>query len=73
MEAARLQYKCRLCGERYRGLLISETKAHEILNCIITGKPNLPGGSMPSMFGRHSDCKGGYGVSDIIGYIIEEY
>lgn len=63
METARFQYKCRLCGEIYQSICTSEEKAHTMLSCMVRNRPG---------YELHSDCKLGYGISDIIGYTVEE-
>lgn len=75
MKTAKFQYKCRLCGEVYdEGAWTSEENAGIILICTIIQKsvPKKFSEIQPDMVGIHVSCKVGRGVSDLIGYVVEE-
>jgi len=74
MKTAKFQYKCRLCGEIYDGACTGEINALNILMHIVFGisLPEDLFGVLPSMVSIHAGCKVGYGVADLIGYVVEE-
>lgn len=73
MKTAKFQYKCRLCGEVYKEGSTSEENAQYILISIAYNfdDPEPVIGVKPTMIGIHSGCKIGCGISDLIGYIVE--
>ena len=74
-KTAKFQYKCRLCGEIDSNPCTSEENALFILLNTIKGvKPEarMYIGPQPSMISIHASCKAGQGVTDLIGYIVEE-
>ncbi len=74
MSEARFQYKCRLCGEIYTDACSGEDVAQHTLICTVHGydMPQKYIGIQPQMFDLHSGCKAGYGVGDLLGYIVAE-
>jgi len=74
MKTAIFQYKCRLCGKVYNDAHTSENNALMTVICSINKRPMPKGliGMQPELIGIHAGCKSGCGVSDLIGYIIEE-
>ncbi len=74
MEHAVFQYQCRLCGEKYKDVHTSKENAAMLLVCIVYGHeiPKKLIGMPPTFLGTHTGCKKGYGISDLIGYSIEE-
>lgn len=74
MRTAIFQYTCRLCGETYNDTHTSEQNARTVLICTAHRQP-MPShlfGTQPEMIGLHAGCKSGYGVSDLIGYVVED-
>ena len=71
---ATFQYKCRLCGKIYGDTHTSVKVAQIVLPCTILGLDMPKGyiGMQPDMVETHAGCKDGQGVSDLIGYVIEE-
>jgi len=62
-----------LCGEIFNNGITSEENASVILVALIvnTKMPERFIGIQPSLIELHSNCKKGYGVADLVGYIIE--
>lgn len=74
MDTAVFQYKCRLCGEVFDDAITSPENAQITLICTVTNKP-MPEkfiGIQPEMIELHAGCKKGYGVADLIGYVVQE-
>jgi len=74
MKAAIFQYKCRMCGKVYNDSCSSEKIALMILVSTVIGSsmPKNLIGIKPEMVSIHSTCEMGSGVSDLIGFIVEE-
>lgn len=74
MKEAVFKYKCRLCGETHDDAHTSEDNAQLLLPHIVYQHHDPPAGLIgviPTLIATHPGCKLGYGVSDLIGYIIE--
>ncbi|MCK4828812.1 hypothetical protein KA005_74495 [bacterium] len=84
MKTAKFRYKCRLCGEIYTDACASKKTALMVLIRVvseqfISKKPigiqsPFPESNplIPRLIDIHSGCKAGLGVSDLIGYIVED-
>lgn len=76
MKTAKFQYKCRLCGEVYTGAETCEDLARNVLICVTLGiDPTVEYqniGIVPNLIEPHIACRNGFGVSDLIGYIVED-
>lgn len=73
-ETASFQYKCRLCGEIESNPHTSPDNAQAVLVCTVLGLPQPKHliGSSVTMISTHAGCPMGYGVTDLIGYVIKE-
>lgn len=74
MQIAKFQYKCRLCGKIYNDSCTSEENARIVLISTVVGVP-MPKkmiGIQPELIDIHFDCKIGHGISDLVGYIVED-
>ena len=75
MKIAKFQYKCRLCGEIYTSGETCEDIARTCLICVTLDIDPTKAlghiGTPPSMVETHTACKKGFGIADLIGYIVE--
>lgn len=74
MATAKFQYKCRQCGEVHTDSMAHpETASSILLNLVFEfmPKPAAPGGDL-TMVSVHHCIFGGKGVSDLVGYIVED-
>jgi hypothetical protein len=73
MKTAIFQYKCRLCREIFSGEHTSTNNAQHYLIHAVYGfalGDALSAFNPPSLISTHPACTKGYGVADLIGYIV---
>ncbi len=71
-KTAIFKYKCRLCGKQFPGEHTSPELAPQYILHAVYGFNLQPGliGTEVRTVSTHASCTEGYGIADLIGYVI---